>query len=1049
MNSIQQIADRRAKFLDGLDANEGAIKLDIFEDFYPDQAHFVFELLQNAEDVRATHVRFLLSPDGCVFEHNGTRTFDIDDVDAITGVSNSTKSKQSDQIGKFGVGFKSVFVYTSTPVIYSGGFSFRISRYVKPELVEQDTTLGNRTRFWLPFNNPKKPPVNAHSEIERGLGALAETTLLFLSHIESVKWQVGADHTYEIVRRKISDHHFETSKETNGQATTSSHFLRFEERVAGLGQQRVAIAYALDFLPSVQRYDSKKSLAKQLRIVPALPGQVAVYFPAEKETSGLRFHLHAPFVPELSRASIKQTPVNDPLFQQLASLTAASLHHIRDLGLLTREFLGVLPNPKDSIPSRYASIRATVIQEMNSQSLTPTDGKSHAPARYLCQAKATLKSLLSTDDLEFLIGRDYEQPQWAIAATQNNDNVDRFLDGLAIRAWDVDKFVELVIEQSTEKMRSIPSSPHYAQSTDVSFMKWLSEKSLDWHQELYALLFEHLSNSDWRRVQLLNKLRPAAIIRRSDGAYGIAQECFFPADGVDPDRALPRVHSGSYTSGRNKAQQQNARKFLEELGVREVGEAEQVEAILRQRYTREAEIPDQVTYRNDLKRFVRWVSEDKASRPSVFADYFIFEGQDGKWHTPSGIFLDHPYMDTGLSIYYEKLPGTKAVALADEYAECGIAPKDLAMFAAAAGAQKQLSILSGTCQSNPDWNQLSSVGGDRHTSPINRDYTIAGIGELLDKPTLEIARLLWRTMSSLPAQPNYLQATYQRNERWGSHHSDSQLVHHLRKSGWIPQGNGIFVRPENALRDLLPEDFTFAPSWPWLKAIQFGASQARQSDAQHQKQAIARQLGFADGESLDRAKRFAALPAVEQERILAHQEWMATAELPEHISSNPERRAERVAEQATNAPDRRSEERSRSVSVGVESVKENAAQYLRQQYTHADEGMICQLCKGPLPFKLDDGKAYFEKVEFLPALKKRHYQNYLALCPNHAAMFQHANRSSDLIQDMFVALTGNELEVVLAQTVFTIYFTKTHISDLKAVIRADSSMQADGSEGGA
>ena len=62
---------------------------------------------------------------------------------------------------------------------------------------------------------------------------------------------------------------------------------------------------------------------------------MAVFFPAEKETSGLRFHLHAPFVPELSRASIKETPANQPLFQQLATLTAASLHQIRDLGLLT------------------------------------------------------------------------------------------------------------------------------------------------------------------------------------------------------------------------------------------------------------------------------------------------------------------------------------------------------------------------------------------------------------------------------------------------------------------------------------------------------------------------------------------------------------------------------------------------------------------------------------------------------------------------------------------------------------------------------------------
>ena len=57
--------------------------------------------------------------------------------------------------------------------------------------------------------------------------------------------------------------------------------------------------------------------------------------------------------------------------------------------------------------------------------------------------------------------------------------------------------------------------------------------------------------------------------------------------------------------------------------------------------------------------------------------------------------------------------------------------------------------------------------------------------------------------------------------------------------------------------------------------------------------------------------------------------------------------------------------------------------------------MICQVCKTRLPFKLDDGSDYFETVEFLSQLTKHHYQNYLALCPNHAAMFQYANGSAD------------------------------------------------------
>jgi hypothetical protein len=100
--------------------------------------------------------------------------------------------------------------------------------------------------------------------------------------------------------------------------------------------------------------------------------------------------------------------------------------------------------------------------------------------------------------------------------------------------------------------------------------------------------------------------------------------------------------------------------------------------------------------------------------------------------------------------------------------------------------------------------------------------------------------------------------------------------------------------------------------------------------------------------------------------------------------------------------------------------------------------MICQLCKTQLPFKLDDGSDYFETVEFLPELKKRHYQNYLALCPNHSAMFQYVNGSTASLLSMVGELVGNELEIVLAQMPITIYFTRTHIADLKAVIKAEA-----------
>jgi hypothetical protein len=1025
---LQKLTDQRKRFLEGLDANEGDINLDIFEDFYPDQAHFVFELLQNAEDAGATEVVFNLTTGGCLCEHDGKRAFTEDDVRSITGIYNSTKSKAPDQIGKFGVGFKSVFVYTLAPTVRSGAFSFKISRYVLPEPIQGDPTIGNRTRFELPFNNPKKTPENAYAEIKTGLSELAETTLLFLSNLESISWRIGQDGSGEVLRVQHSENHLEMLKQSHGKTTTSSHFLKFDQPVEGLVKQRVAVAFELDLLPNVEYFDAKMPLARQGKIIPATPGRVAVFFPAEKETSGLRFHLHGPFVPELSRASIKETPANQPLFRQLAALTAASLHQIRDMGLLTAEFLSVLPNAQDPLPPRYQGVRAAIVDEMNTQPLTPTHSKSYAPARHLLQAKGVLKDLLSEEDIEFLVDHDEEPPQWVIGAPQKNSNADRFLTGLAITEWDIKEFVELLIRKAPEGRRFTSSPPYFVTGPDQTFMAWLSAKPMDWHQKLYSLLYVELSPDGGCRG-----LAGLKLVRLSDGSYSVGSKCFFPSDRDQQDDALPRVDVGAYTSGKSKTQQENARKLLEEIGVRKVGEAEQIEAILKQRYTSAASKPN----KQDLKRFIA-LTENDPTKASLFGNYFIFEGKDTKWRKPSGVFLDQPFVDTGLSAYYDAR-GADATreALAERYADSGIAVKRLVKFAEAVGAQTRLEITETHCASNPRYEYLQSVDGKRYGNSIDRDYVITGLEEVLAKPSLAISKLVWLTMCSLPLYPDYLRATYQVNQRGGARRADSQLVHHLRRIAWVPQGRGPFVRPADASRDMLPEGFPFDPGWMWLKSIAFGQEVIKKSDEQRQKEAVAKELGFPDSESLERAKRFAALSLKEQERILADREPSEALELPEHEPAEPGRRAERVAAQAADAPERSTEERTRSVSIGREEVKQEAEQYLRQQYTNADGDMICQVCKALLPFKLDDGNDYFEKVEFLPELKKRYYQNYLALSPNHAAMFQHANGSADSMRDVFAELTGNELEVVLAQKDATVYFTKTHIADLKEAIKVD------------
>ena len=69
---------------------------------------------------------------------------------------------------------------------------------------------------------------------------------------------------------------------------------------------------------------------------------------------------------------------------------------------------------------------------MNTKPLTPTYSKSHAPAKHLLSAKASLKDLLTEGDVNLLVAYDDVPLRWAATATQKNSNADRFLTGLAI-----------------------------------------------------------------------------------------------------------------------------------------------------------------------------------------------------------------------------------------------------------------------------------------------------------------------------------------------------------------------------------------------------------------------------------------------------------------------------------------------------------------------------------------------------------------------------------------------------------------------------------------
>jgi len=1047
VSAIQKLSEKRKKWVEANRENrfEDGIKR-LLTDLYPDNAHFIYELLQNAEDAKASVVRFILNDDSVEFEHNGDRLFTIEDVDAITSIGVSTKGDDPTSIGKFGVGFKAVFAYTTTPEIESGEYHFHIRDLVVPDTDGlAPGALGEKqTRMIFPFDNPRKPPERALAEIERNLRQLNESTLLFLSQIHKIEYLLP-DSTLGFLERTETDRNrTEISVQRPGDSTPSSAvFLRFEKEVDVNDEDgkpkscRISVAFSME---KIEGQDTEKSgkpgkqhSPAQWRIRPLVPGQVSIYFPADKETSNLRFHLHAPFASTVARDSVRDCSANNKLRDHLANLISESIATIRDRRdqeLLTVGFLATLPNDKDNLSSFYKPILNSLIKAFQSEKLTPMKQGGHAAANGIFRGPAQLSNLITDDDLAVILGEDYFPPMWVANPPQRNQREDNFLSMLNISEW------------TTENLMSALS----AQSEPI--MRWLAEKTDEWHQQLYVLLGDFLSSapsSPYNGARnRKKKLAGLCIVRISDGTYSIGSKCYFPADGVEHDDLMPRVAKGIYTSGKSEQQQKKAKEFLEAVGVREVGEAEEVEAILKDRYSQEAGDRKAVNDRmQDIKRFISLL-ENVPSQASLFKDCFIFKLRSGRWGKPSEVYLDSPFLETGLTTYYEAL-GDKSLCwgLSHEYKECGISPERISDFAKTVAAIYELPISKTFCGQNPEWSRLSSdPGGYGNVSDV--DYTVQGLDTLLETPTIELSRLVWQTMNS--SGEKYLQAEYKKSDKGGSRYAHSQLVHLLRKAAWVPQKSGKFVQPCDAFRDQVPKGFPFDEGQKWLEAIEFGTAAKKRSEEYGVRNHQAQRMGFA---SADEAEKMAEVANLCRQQGKSPDDLISQLtpdmnkmkpSFPNRTIVNPERRQERLAEQLADAPEKEYEERERSVRTTRGAV--DPALWLRNKYTNDAGQMVCQICKKEMPFKKRDGEYYFEAVEALcrDYFSREHEAQFLALCPLCAAMYtEFVKHDESAMKDLEHALRNSDkpkVSLKLGDLETSIWFVETHFSDIKTILEA-------------
>ena len=323
----------------------------VFANLYSDRTHFVYELLQNAEDAceRARkkgqkgrfHVSFELYPDRLEVRHNGI-PFDENDVRGICGIVEAKKDKEIVQIGKFGIGFKSVYVYTTSPEVYSGDTichscikcAFCIKDYVHPYPIKpREDVLAGETLFVIRFDKEEVQKV-AYSEIGSRLRNLGIRTLLFLNNLEEISYKTGSTAGKYLRRSKTVDGARQTSlyyveEEEERQI---EKWLIFDKALSRDKSRKLEIAY-------LSAHDSQ---SKKDRIIPATKVKLFAYFSTEKETH-LRFLIQGPYNTTPARDNIRNDKWNRELIEETSTLVSDSISKIKTLNLLDVEFLRTLP----------------------------------------------------------------------------------------------------------------------------------------------------------------------------------------------------------------------------------------------------------------------------------------------------------------------------------------------------------------------------------------------------------------------------------------------------------------------------------------------------------------------------------------------------------------------------------------------------------------------------------------------------------------------------------------------------------------------------------
>jgi hypothetical protein len=380
----------------------------VSKDLYSDDLHFVYELIQNAQDniysdgVTPNLKFILLSGDptdsegaeGCLCVVNNEVGFSDADIKSICSTGKSTKKlkKVEGFIGEKGIGFKSVFKVSSFPHIFSNGYhfcllgedkvtglSFIIPYWVDdiPEIVRDNL---ESTCILLPLQKGK------YRDIEASLKNHKPEVTLFLDKLRRLEIQIPSAN-YKAV--------FEE--------TTEGDILRLSSAI-GDGEKTVQkfLVSSKKVQVPVDLQEEKREDVTERTISIAFPLQkyrslsVFAYLPTEMR-SGLPFIINADFLLAANRESINKTEWNRWLFDELAKFVAAEIVRLAREDSIGPTVYGFIPTPtvNDESSGRFKVLATAIVTLLQLETFVKSTSGQLFQANVVRIASKELRSLFS------------------------------------------------------------------------------------------------------------------------------------------------------------------------------------------------------------------------------------------------------------------------------------------------------------------------------------------------------------------------------------------------------------------------------------------------------------------------------------------------------------------------------------------------------------------------------------------------------------------------------------------------------------------------------